>query len=62
MIYLENMGPRQSIASELLDTIRFGDLDRIRGAGSYARKTLDVYDWALGKDKNQKKFKILRNQ
>ena len=27
-----------------------------------ARKTLDVYDWALGKDKNQKKFKILRNQ
>jgi D-inositol-3-phosphate glycosyltransferase len=27
-----------------------------------ARKTLDVYDWALGKDKNQEKFKILRNQ
>ena len=27
-----------------------------------ARKTLDVYDWALGKEKNQEKFKILRNQ
>ena len=27
-----------------------------------ARKTLDVYDWALGKDKNQDKFKILKNQ
>jgi D-inositol-3-phosphate glycosyltransferase len=27
-----------------------------------ARKTLDVYDWALGKDKNQEKFKILKNQ
>jgi len=27
-----------------------------------ARKTLDVYDWALGEDKNQEKFKILRNQ
>jgi len=27
-----------------------------------ARKTLDVYDWALGKDKNQEKFNILRNQ
>jgi D-inositol-3-phosphate glycosyltransferase len=26
-----------------------------------ARKTLDVYDWALGKYKNQEKFKILRN-
>ena len=26
-----------------------------------ARKTLDVYDWALGKDKNQGKFKILKN-
>ena len=25
-----------------------------------ARKTLDVYDWALGQDKNQKKFKILK--
>jgi D-inositol-3-phosphate glycosyltransferase len=26
-----------------------------------ARKTLDVYDWALGKEKNEEKFKILRN-
>ena len=27
-----------------------------------ARKTLDVYDWALGKNKDQEKFQILRNQ
>jgi D-inositol-3-phosphate glycosyltransferase len=27
-----------------------------------ARKTLDVYDWAVGKDKYQEKFKILKNQ
>jgi D-inositol-3-phosphate glycosyltransferase len=27
-----------------------------------ARKTLDIYDWALGKDKNQEKCKILKNQ
>lgn len=54
MIYLENMGPRQSIASEVLDTIRFGDLDRIRGAGSYAKKSLDngdAYVIPFGKSK-----------
>jgi D-inositol-3-phosphate glycosyltransferase len=27
-----------------------------------ARKTLDVYDWALGKENNLEKFKILRNE
>jgi D-inositol-3-phosphate glycosyltransferase len=26
-----------------------------------ARKTLDVYDWTLGKESNQEKFKILKN-
>lgn len=54
MMYLENMGPRQSIASELLDTIRFGDLDRIRGSGSYAKKSLDngdAYVIPFGKSK-----------
>ena len=41
-LYLENMGPRQSIASEILDTIRFGDLDRIKSAGTYVKKKLDA--------------------
>jgi D-inositol-3-phosphate glycosyltransferase len=27
-----------------------------------ARKTLDVYDWALGSYNNQAKFKLLRNK
>jgi hypothetical protein len=30
MMFLEGMGPRQSIASELLDTVRFGGLDKIK--------------------------------
>ena len=42
--YLEGMGPRQSIAAELLDTVRFGGLDRIKGANGYAKKTISNGD------------------
>lgn len=42
-MYLDGMGPRQSIAAEVLDTIRFGGLDRIKGTG-YAKKKLDKGD------------------
>ncbi len=44
MHYLEGMGPRQSIAAELLDTIRFGGLDRIKGANGYSKKRVDNGD------------------
>jgi len=44
MTYLDGMGPRQSIASELLDTVRFGGIDRIKGANGYAKKKLTVGD------------------
>lgn len=40
-MYLEGMGPRQSIAAELLDTVRFGGLDKIKSAGSYSKKIVD---------------------
>jgi len=42
-MYLEGMGPRQSIASELMDTIRFGGIDRIKGTG-YSKRKLDKGD------------------
>ena len=32
MLYLDGMGPRQSMAVEILDTVRFGGLDKIKGA------------------------------
>jgi hypothetical protein len=43
-MYIEGMGPRQSIAVEVLDTIRFGALDKIKGANGYAKKKLDRGD------------------
>jgi D-inositol-3-phosphate glycosyltransferase len=27
-----------------------------------ARKTLDVYDWALGREENKAKYKLFKNQ
>jgi hypothetical protein len=50
-MYLEGMGPRQSIAAELLDTIRFGGLDKIKSSGSYCKKMIDntpVYMLSFG--------------
>ena len=44
MLYLDGMGPRQSMAVEILDTARFGGLDRIKGANGYAKKKLDKGD------------------
>ena len=32
MLFLDGMGPRESIACQLQDTVRFGDLDRITAA------------------------------
>lgn len=46
-MFLEGMGPRQSIASELLDTVRFGGLDKIKatriGRG-YTKQKVDNGD------------------
>jgi len=44
MLYLDGMGPRQSMAVEILDTVRFGGLDKIKGANGYAKKRLDKGD------------------
>jgi hypothetical protein len=44
MLYLEGMGPRQSMATEILDTVRFGALDRIKGANGYSKQKLDKGD------------------
>ena len=38
------MGPRQSMAVEVLDTVKFGALDKIKGAGSYRKQKLDKGD------------------
>ena len=43
-MYLDGMGPRQSMAAELLDTVRFGGIDRIKGANGYAKKKLNIGD------------------
>jgi hypothetical protein len=43
-MYIEGMGPRQSIAVEVLDTIRFGALDKIKGANGYRKQKLDKGD------------------
>jgi hypothetical protein len=53
--FLEGMGPRQSMAVEILDTIRFGALDRIKGANGYRKQKLDkgdayVIPFGLSKD------------
>lgn len=55
MLYLEGMGPRQSIATEILDTIRFGGLDKIKGATGYRKQKLDrgdAYVIPFGKSKD----------
>ena len=55
-MYLEGMGPRQSIAAELLDTVRFGGLDKIKGANGYAKKRIangDAYVLPFGTSKNE---------
>ena len=44
MIFHEGMGPRQSIATEILETVRFGALDRIKGANGYRKQKLDRGD------------------
>lgn len=44
MIYLDGMGPRQSMAVEILDTVRFGGLDKIKGANGYRKQKLDRGD------------------
>ena len=47
MMFFEGMGPRQSIASEILDTVRFGGLDKIKatrmGPG-YTKRKVDKGD------------------
>jgi hypothetical protein len=48
------MGLRESIASELLDTIRFGSLDKINGAGTYYKRRFedkDAYVVPFGQNK-----------
>lgn len=55
MIYLDGMGPRQSIAVEVLDTVRFGGLDKIKGANGYRKQKLDrgdAYVIPFGTSKN----------
>ena len=44
MLYIEGMGPRQSIATEVLDTVRFGGLDKIKGANGYRKQKVDRGD------------------
>lgn len=44
MLYIDGMGPRQSIAVEVLDTVRFGALDKIKGANGYRKQKLDRGD------------------
>lgn len=39
MLFLEGMGPRESIASQLQDTVIFGDLSRIKSAQKNYMKT-----------------------
>ena len=54
-MYTDGMGPRQSMAVEILDTVRFGGLDKIKGANGYAKKKLDngdAYVIPFGLDKN----------
>jgi hypothetical protein len=52
--FKSGMGPRESIASELLDTIRFGALDKINGAGVYYKRKFegsDAYVVPFGQNK-----------
>lgn len=56
MLFLDGMGPRQSIVHELMDTLYFGNLDRIKNVESYKKvktaKDKDAYmvPFARGKD------------
>jgi hypothetical protein len=43
-MYIDGMGPRQSMAVEILDTVRFGGLDKIKGANGYRKQKLDKSD------------------
>lgn len=44
-MYFEGMGPRQSIASEILDTVRFGGLNKIKATNvGYTKKVVDKGD------------------
>lgn len=43
MLYLEGMGPRQSIATEVLDTVMFGGLNKLSDVG-YRKRRLDKGD------------------
>ena len=43
-MYIDGMGPRQSMAVEILDTVRFGGLDKIKGANGYSKKKLATGD------------------
>jgi hypothetical protein len=43
-MYIDGMGQRQSMAVEILDTVRFGGLDKIKGATGYAKRKLDNGD------------------
>jgi hypothetical protein len=54
-MYIDGMGPRQSMAVEILDTVRFGGLDKIKGAKGYSKKKLatgDAYVVPFGFNKN----------
>ena len=54
-MYIDGMGPRQSMAVEILDTVRFGGLDKIKGAKGYSKKKLstgDAYVVPFGLNKN----------
>lgn len=44
MMYFEGMGPRQSIATEILDTVKFGALDKIKAANGYRKQKVDRGD------------------
>lgn len=64
MNYLDGMGPRQSIAAELLDTVRFGAIDKIKGASGYAKKKLDkgdAYVLPFGRSKDEFGAIIIRS-
>lgn len=53
-MYIEGMGPRQSMAAEILDTVRFGGLDKIKGANGYSKKSFtngDAYVVPFGLSK-----------
>ena len=55
MLLHEGMGPRQSMVHELMDTLYFGNLDRIKGVKAYRKvKTAedrDAYMVPFARDK-----------